>query len=196
MPHRLAWRMAVFMGSSSGDLSGSFVGGTGTINGRSTGSIDGSTDSTHMADATSTSSVTTANDARASVRLVNSDGDVIWTTTQESKGAKYKGASADVANKIVKQLIWDIAKPVKTVAQDSSVGPVAVAPMPHAQPVTASPERQEAQYAETAQEAQERAARNTVVVSENKESLGEQAKHAKQRTECLKLAADNPSTCK
>jgi len=101
-------------GSSSGNLSGSFVGGTGNINGSSTGSIDGSTNSTHMADATSTSSVTTANDARASVRLVNSDGDVIWTTTQESKGAKYKGASADVANKIVKQLVWDMEKPAVT----------------------------------------------------------------------------------
>ncbi|MGO9982165.1 MAG: hypothetical protein ACLPH5_23475 [Candidatus Sulfotelmatobacter sp.] len=107
-------------GSSSGDLSGSLVDGTGTIHGSSSGSIDGSTDgsihgsssSTHMADSTSTSSVNTVNDARASVRLVNSDGDVIWTTTQESKGAKYKGASADVADKIVKQLIWAVAKPV------------------------------------------------------------------------------------
>lgn len=57
-----------------------------------------------MAEATSTSSVTAANDARAAVRLINGDGDVIWTTTQESKGAKYKGATADVADKIVKQL--------------------------------------------------------------------------------------------
>ena len=65
-------------------------------------------------------------------------------------------------------------------------------------PVTASPKRQEAQSAETPQESQERAARNTVVVSENSEvNLGEQAKHAKQRTECLKLASVNPSiTCK
>ena len=88
---------------------------------------------------------------------------------------------------------------VKTVAQDSSVGPVAVAPMPHAQPVTASPARQGPPPAETAQEAQERAARNTVMFSENssEESLGKQAKRAKQRTECLKLAAENPSiTCK
>ena len=38
----------------------------------------------------------------------------IWTTTQESKGAKYKGASADVANKIVKQLVWDMEKPAVT----------------------------------------------------------------------------------
>lgn len=58
--------------------------------------------------------------AKASVRLVNQDGDVIWTSTQESKGAKFKGASADVADKIVKQLLRDIArgeKPGSTEAQ-------------------------------------------------------------------------------
>jgi hypothetical protein len=97
-------------GSSSGSLYGTIP---GTISGSSSANVNG----TSMADATSTSSVTTANDARASVRLVNSDGDVIWTTTQESKGAKYKGASADVANKIVKQLIWDIAKRVEAPAK-------------------------------------------------------------------------------
>jgi len=48
--------------------------------------------------------------ASASVRLVNIDGDVIWTTTQESKGAKFKGASADVADKIVRQLTRDVDK--------------------------------------------------------------------------------------
>ena len=46
----------------------------------------------------------------AAVRLVSVDGDVIWSTTQESLGAKFKGASADVADKIVKQLIADIEK--------------------------------------------------------------------------------------
>ncbi len=52
----------------------------------------------------------TIDSAKASVRLINADGDVIWTSTQESKGAKYKGASADVADKIVKQLIRDMEK--------------------------------------------------------------------------------------
>lgn len=52
----------------------------------------------------------TVNEAKLSVRLVNSDGDVIWTSTQESKGAKYKGASADVADECVKQLLRDIDK--------------------------------------------------------------------------------------
>jgi hypothetical protein len=44
-------------------------------------------------------------EALATVRLVNKDGDVLWSTTQESNGAKFHGASADVADKIAKQLI-------------------------------------------------------------------------------------------
>ena len=55
----------------------------------------------------------TIDSAKASARLVDSDGDVIWTSTQESKGAKYKGASADVSDKIVKQLLRDIEKSEK-----------------------------------------------------------------------------------
>ncbi len=46
-------------------------------------------------------------EAVAAVRLVNKDGDVIWSTTQESLGAKFKGSSADVADKITKQLQAD-----------------------------------------------------------------------------------------
>jgi hypothetical protein len=44
-------------------------------------------------------------EALATVRLVNKDGDVLWSTTQESNGAKFHGASADVADKIAKQLM-------------------------------------------------------------------------------------------
>jgi hypothetical protein len=46
-------------------------------------------------------------EALATVRLVNKDGDVIWSTTQESFGGKFRGASADVADKIAKQLLAD-----------------------------------------------------------------------------------------
>jgi hypothetical protein len=49
-------------------------------------------------------------EAIASVRLVNKDGDVIWSTTQESIGAKYRGASADVAEKITGKLKEDFEK--------------------------------------------------------------------------------------
>jgi hypothetical protein len=47
-------------------------------------------------------------EALATVRLVNKDGDVIWSTTQESNGAKFRGASADVADKITRQLTADL----------------------------------------------------------------------------------------
>ena len=49
-------------------------------------------------------------EALAAVRLVNKDGDVIWSTTQESLGAKFRGASADVAEKITAQLKDDFEK--------------------------------------------------------------------------------------
>ena len=49
-------------------------------------------------------------EALATVRLVNKDGDVMWSTTQESNGAKFRGASADVADKITKQLSADVER--------------------------------------------------------------------------------------
>src|SRR5690348_9695408 len=49
-------------------------------------------------------------EAIAAVRLVNKDGDVIWSTTQESLGAKFRGASADVADKIAARLKEDFEK--------------------------------------------------------------------------------------
>jgi hypothetical protein len=49
-------------------------------------------------------------EASASVRLVNRDGDVIWSTIQESQGAKFRSAAADVAERIGRQLAADYAK--------------------------------------------------------------------------------------
>ena len=49
-------------------------------------------------------------EAIATVRLINKDGDVIWSTTQESPGAKFRGASADVAERITRQLAADVEK--------------------------------------------------------------------------------------
>lgn len=61
----------------------------------------------------SSAATETIHEARVSVRLIDKDGDVLWATTQESKGAKYKGSSADVADKVVKQLLRDVAKLAK-----------------------------------------------------------------------------------
>lgn len=49
-------------------------------------------------------------EASASVRLVNRGGDVIWSTTQESQGAKFRSASADVADKVARQLFQDLER--------------------------------------------------------------------------------------
>lgn len=65
----------------------------------------GENESTHIAER--------KHEASAAVRLVNKDGDVIWSTTQESLGGKFRGASADVAGKIAKQLIADFERAKK-----------------------------------------------------------------------------------
>ncbi len=49
-------------------------------------------------------------EAYAAVRLCNKEGDVLWSTTQESLGAKFRGASADVASKIARQLALDMER--------------------------------------------------------------------------------------
>ena len=96
----------VASGGHTGSINGSASGGNASITGASHGSFHSSS----AAAADSQESTNTVNDARLAVRLVSVDGDVIWTATKESKGAKYKGSSADVADQIVKQLIWDLEK--------------------------------------------------------------------------------------
>lgn len=55
-------------------------------------------------------------EAIATVRLVNKDGDVIWSATAESLGAKFLGASADVADKIARRLACDYKEAKQMVA--------------------------------------------------------------------------------
>jgi curli biogenesis system outer membrane secretion channel CsgG len=93
-------------GASSGSVNGTFVNGSGSVSGSSSGGFV----ARHMATSDSSLNTETVNEARVAVRLVNTDGDVIWTSTQESKGAKYKGSSADVADKCVKQLLHDVER--------------------------------------------------------------------------------------
>lgn len=49
-------------------------------------------------------------DAFAAVRLCNREGDVIWSTTQESGGGKFRGASEDVAAKVARQIREDFQR--------------------------------------------------------------------------------------
>jgi hypothetical protein len=92
--------------TSVADASG---GASANVNGGS-GSASGGFIARHMGTEDSQASSVAVNDARLAVRLISADGDVLWSTTQESKGAKYKGASADVAEQVVKQLIRDLDK--------------------------------------------------------------------------------------
>lgn len=81
--------------------------GTAVANGRGAAGIRDSS--------TNTETVETATIA---LRLVNADGDVIWTTTEESKGAKFKGAIGFVSDKAIAQLVRDREK-----ATNGSPGP-------------------------------------------------------------------------
>jgi hypothetical protein len=53
----------------------------------------------------------------ASVRLVDASGDVIWSTTQESNGGKFRGALADVAEKVGRRLADETRKARASPAQ-------------------------------------------------------------------------------
>jgi hypothetical protein len=58
----------------------------------------------------STHQIERKHEATVSVRMVNREGDIIWSTTKESQGGKFRGASSDVADKILKQLLQDVEK--------------------------------------------------------------------------------------
>jgi hypothetical protein len=82
-------RVQVGRGSSSGF-------GSSRQAGRSLGASVGENESSRIAER--------KHEATASIRLVAKDGDVIWSTTEESLGGKFRGASADVADKIMRKL--------------------------------------------------------------------------------------------
>ena len=69
---------------------------------KSIGGSLGETESSHSAER--------KHEATAAIRLVNKDGDVIWSSTQESQGSKFRGSMSDVADKLTRKLADDIAK--------------------------------------------------------------------------------------
>src|ERR1700734_189957 len=69
-------------------------------------------------------------EAIATVRLVSKDGDVIWSTTAESLGAKFLGASADVADKIAKRLVTDYKAAKVQVASQATTTAATAAVVP------------------------------------------------------------------
>ncbi len=101
-------------------------------------SLPGSgSDSSRYSDRTSTGLSVGENESRrteerkheaiATVRLVAKDGDVLWSTTQESPGGKFMGAAADVADKVAKRLSADVRRARSTVSP-AQVHPAAAAP--------------------------------------------------------------------
>jgi curli biogenesis system outer membrane secretion channel CsgG len=101
-----AYGESTSVGGAAGGGSSSIGGSGGSFSGSSSGGFV----ARHMGTSDSAAHTETVDDARIAIRLVSPDGDVIWTTTQESKGAKYKGSSADVADQCVKQLVKDVSK--------------------------------------------------------------------------------------
>jgi hypothetical protein len=69
----------------------------------------------------STHQVERKHEAAVSVRLVNREGDIIWSTTKESQGGKFHGASADVADKILKQLLQDVDKARASASKQAAI---------------------------------------------------------------------------
>jgi len=92
--------------TSSDSINAHMNAGTGrpstTSRGSYAGMSAGESESEHSAER--------RHEAVAAVRLVGKDGDVIWSTTQESLGAKFRGASVDVADKITAKLKEDFEK--------------------------------------------------------------------------------------
>ena len=96
--------------SSSDSINAHFNAGTGRSGSRSGAGPYGGMG---VGENESMRSVERRHEATASVRLVNKEGDVIWSTTEESMGGKYRGASAEVADKITAKLVEDYNKAQK-----------------------------------------------------------------------------------
>ena len=99
--HNSSDSLGVHSDTSSGSASGNQMAGSASSH-RSLGAGITDTESSHIQDR--------RHEASASIRLVDTEGDVIWSTTQESSGGKFRGAMADVADKIVRQLTADARK--------------------------------------------------------------------------------------
>ena len=90
--------------------------------GRSSGSSRGAYGGMGIGQNESEHSTDRRHEAIAAVRLVNKDGDVIWATAQESLGAKFRGASADVAEKITAKLKEDFERARNLAVQKVPLG--------------------------------------------------------------------------
>ena len=93
--------------AASSSRSNSSEGGGGYYSRWSSAQGSGRSGSAGVGQSESTRTQERKHEATATVRLVNRDGDVIWSVTEESLGGKFRGSSADVASKITQQLVGD-----------------------------------------------------------------------------------------
>ncbi|HWE53276.1 MAG TPA: hypothetical protein VG273_26020 [Bryobacteraceae bacterium] len=98
--HTSSDSIGLHTGSGSGSSSHNYSSGTSDHKSLSAGITD--SESSHVEER--------RHEASASLRMVNADGDVIWSTTQESGGGKFRGAMSDVAERITRQLSSDVKK--------------------------------------------------------------------------------------
>ncbi len=98
--HQMSDSIGLHTNSSSSDSARAY----------SAGSSSSKADGIGITDSESVHSKERKHETSASIRLVNTDGDVLWSTTQESAGGKFRGAMADVADKISRQLVDDTKK--------------------------------------------------------------------------------------
>ena len=108
--------------SSSESLNARASAGTGSDPDRTSLDRRSRSGSVSVGDQESTRIAERKHEASAAVRLVNKEGDVLWSTTQESLGAKFRGASADVAEKVTRQLLRDYDSAKKLRQRQTSKG--------------------------------------------------------------------------
>jgi hypothetical protein len=99
--HNSSESIGLHAAAGSGDSSHSSMGG-GSSSHQNTGAGISDNETSHIQER--------RHEASASIRLVDASGDIIWSTTQESSGGKFRGAMADVADKIARQLADDTRK--------------------------------------------------------------------------------------
>jgi hypothetical protein len=99
--HNSSESIGLHANEGGGGASNSSMGG-GTSSHQTSGSGITDSESSHIQER--------RHEASASIRLIDPDGDIIWSTTQESTGGKFRGAMADVADKVARQLSDDTRK--------------------------------------------------------------------------------------
>ena len=110
--------------SSSESLNARASAGMGSDPDRTSSDRRSRSGSISVGDQESTRIAERKHEATAAVRLVSKEGDVLWSTTQESLGAKFRGASADVAEKVTRQLLRDYESARKLRPRQTSKGEV------------------------------------------------------------------------